>query len=273
MNTLILSGGGFRCISSLGALQFCEDEQLLTNIRTFVGTSAGAIIAYLVIIGYKPMDIMSILINHRVFKDQMPSFHIFNAMEGNGGLSFSVFHEILEELTIQKTGTLLTLQQLHDTFSKKLVVAVYNMTKEKTEYLSYETHPDLPCLIALRMSCAIPFLFKSYFYKEEEFIDAGVASNFPVDYEADATDKVLGIYLSTQSEFGVHQDHFHSIIKLLLIPHKELTEYQIEKHRHKFEFLIPLNPRNSLFDYCLTFAEKMEIFVDGYNTARQVFGV
>ena len=57
-DTLVLSGGSSKGILTLGALQYCYDNFLLNKIETYVGTSSGAIISFLLIIGYSPIEIM-----------------------------------------------------------------------------------------------------------------------------------------------------------------------------------------------------------------------
>ena len=55
---LVISGGGIKGLSGLGALQYLEDNKLLESINTYIGTSIGGIILYLLAIGYKPIEII-----------------------------------------------------------------------------------------------------------------------------------------------------------------------------------------------------------------------
>ena len=57
-DTLVLSGGSSKGILILGALQYAYDNFLLNNIDIYVGTSCGAIIGYLLAIGYTPLEII-----------------------------------------------------------------------------------------------------------------------------------------------------------------------------------------------------------------------
>ena len=53
-NSLVLSGGAVRGLAIIGALQYAYDNFLLKNVKFFFGTSVGAIICYLLVIGYTP---------------------------------------------------------------------------------------------------------------------------------------------------------------------------------------------------------------------------
>ena len=58
-DTLVLSGSSIKGITFLGALQYLYDNSLLKNVKTFVGTSSGAMISFLLIIGYTPVEIFA----------------------------------------------------------------------------------------------------------------------------------------------------------------------------------------------------------------------
>jgi NTE family protein len=47
------SGGGIRGIAFGGALQFLEEYDLLSQVKNFAGSSAGAVVASGLAIGYK----------------------------------------------------------------------------------------------------------------------------------------------------------------------------------------------------------------------------
>ena len=62
--TLVLSGGGVKGILMLGAIQYMIDNRLLEKTTTYIGTSVGAMIGYLLAIGYTPIEIVAYLCNH-----------------------------------------------------------------------------------------------------------------------------------------------------------------------------------------------------------------
>ena len=49
---VVLSGGGINGMAFLGALKALDEKNLLGNIKTFIGTSAGSIMSAFIIAGY-----------------------------------------------------------------------------------------------------------------------------------------------------------------------------------------------------------------------------
>ena len=69
-DTLVLSGSSIKGFAFLGALQYLYENNKL-NIDNYIGTSAGAIISYLLIIGYTPIEIfLDICTNQTIEKMQ-----------------------------------------------------------------------------------------------------------------------------------------------------------------------------------------------------------
>ena len=60
---LVLSGGALRAIALLGAIKYLEELNILKNIKQYVGTSAGSIISFLIIIGYSSNEIINMFSN------------------------------------------------------------------------------------------------------------------------------------------------------------------------------------------------------------------
>ena len=59
-NILILSGGGIKGLATLGALKYLFDNEILVKPEIICGTSVGAGIGFLLILGYTPQDIYNL---------------------------------------------------------------------------------------------------------------------------------------------------------------------------------------------------------------------
>ena len=68
---LVFEGGGVKGIAYVGALEVLEKEGILQNIERVAGTSAGAMVAVLVSLGYTANELKDILwkINFKNFMD------------------------------------------------------------------------------------------------------------------------------------------------------------------------------------------------------------
>lgn len=268
-DTLVLSGGGVHGTTMLGSLQYAEDNFLLNKIHTFIGTSIGAIIGYLLAIGYSSTEIIVHLCRHKMF-EKLKNFNIVAMMNGGGASSFIHIHEELEKLTIEKIGRLLTLKDLYTLFNKSLICVTYNLTQHKQEILKHETHPDLPCLIALRMSANIPLIFEKFKYTGDFYIDGGIYNNFPIDIGDQIGNKVLGILLYNYNiDSDCNKDTLEFILQMMFIPVMQNMLNIIEKASDKC-VVVKLNPfKTSFFNFNLDTHTKLEMFSDGYSQMKE----
>ena len=271
-DTLVLSGGAMKGILVIGALQYAFDENLLNDVQTYVGTSAGAVICFLLIIGYTPREIMVTLCTNRIM-EKLQNFNVVSMINGLGAASFAGLQEHLEKMTITKIGYLPTLAYLHEKFKKKLICCTYNLSKSSTEYLSYENHPELPCLIALRMSSNLPLIFEKYNYNDSFYIDGGLADNFPIHIGDQLGSRILGILISSQPEnFNKIQDMdiMEYIYNLMSIPSNEIT---LLKNRLVTEksTIVTLSYENiKIFNFAIDSKTKLEMFSSGYQQCKQI---
>ena len=60
-SNLVLSGGAFRGLGLLGGIKYLEELNLIKYFKQYIGSSAGAIISFLLIIGYTSTDIKDII--------------------------------------------------------------------------------------------------------------------------------------------------------------------------------------------------------------------
>ena len=52
LKNLVISGGGINGLGLLGIIRYLSENNLIKNISHYIGTSAGAILSFLLIIGY-----------------------------------------------------------------------------------------------------------------------------------------------------------------------------------------------------------------------------
>ena len=162
-DTIVISGGAAKGFAALGSMQYMYDNYLLKNIKNYIGTSVGSMICYLLAIGYTPIEIIVYICTKQLFK-KIHQLNIVQMLQGGGAIHYSHIASELEKMTLRKIGTFVTLKGIKERFGKKLFFPTYNITKGKTEILSADTYPDLPCLTAIRMSSNLPFMFDKFQY-------------------------------------------------------------------------------------------------------------
>lgn len=276
-DTLVLSGGSSKGLVILGALQYGYDNYLLDEIKTYIGTSAGAITCFLLAIGYTPMEIISYICTNQLM-EKLQHFNLVAMINNLGALSFTSIYEQLEKMTIDKIGYLPTFTDLHQKMNKTLICVTYNLTLNQTEYLSFDTTPDLPCLIALKMSSNLPLIFENFKYASYLYIDGGVTDNFAIDKGDSLGKKVLGIYIDPdkKDDYGENNNEIN-IIKyiytLMFIPISQTIKYKLQQISERCHVIKLTHDKTSLFDFNINSVEKLEMFSSGYQQTKEIFEI
>jgi len=271
--TVCLAGMSTKALLALGAMQFLRDTNRLKSVKNFIGTSSGAMVAFFLIIGYTPAEILSFICVNQVM-EKISHFNIVAMMNGRGATSWSKIQEIIEKMTVQKIGYLPTLKSLKDNFNKRLTVVTFNLTKNKTEYISHTTHPELPVLVALRMTANLPFVFEKYQYQNNYFIDGGCGINFPLKRAEEYGGRVIGMRVSnpksTQDDDESSKSFLSFVYRVLMLPIGEVERLQIADARSD-TVIMTLSTTTLLraFDFTFSNKEKMDMFSDGYQQMRE----
>lgn len=272
--TLVLSGGSIKCIATLGSIQYGYDNLLLQRVDTFIGTSAGAILCYLLCIGYTPIEIIMYLCGHAVFS-RPHHIDIVSMMNGTGALEFSLLSTHIERMTIEKIGRLVTFQDVWNLFGKKLVMNTYNLSKDRIEYLSIDTTPDMPCLTALRQTCSLPFVFEAYKYMGDYYVDGGIYENFAIAHRIDRDDgKRLGICIDIVQVDPSTNNMMEYVYHLLTIPIRQNLQHLKQSLSTLEVDVIHIHPTiGSMFQLQLSSHDLLELFSSGYQQAKLFFQV
>ncbi|WP_400193125.1 patatin-like phospholipase family protein [Hymenobacter sp. B81] len=204
---LVMEGGGIRGIAYGGALQELEARGVLAGIERVGGTSAGAIQAALLAVGYAPREIVEVINSTPVQRLNDGRFIFFGGshrlLKQYGWYRGDQFSRYLSELVGRQTGRPnLTLGELHQLAREQpgryrdLYTTGTNLTRQRVEVFSHETHPHLRVADAVRISMSIPLYFRAVLLDEQGrvltdkpapdqrvqvLVDGGLLANFPVD--------------------------------------------------------------------------------------------
>lgn len=284
IRTVVLSGGAVRGISILGGLQCLHDRGLLAETTTFIGTSIGAVISYLYILGCSPVELM-VTLCRKGFIEGLVEMDISALFRGQQGIaSFSKVQEFLETVTVEKMGRFMTLSQLEQHTGKRLVCSTYNLTQRKMEYLSAETHPDLPCITALRMTTALPLLFPAFSYMGSVYADGALADDFPLSQiDPDAAEGVaVGLRVVDHSTTATSRspvpssstsllDYMNCIFSVFLENIHELS-LRLYRDRCAQIFTLSVPAEVPVYRFYLSNTDKFNMFSTGYESVRLQLG-
>jgi hypothetical protein len=167
---LVIGSGGARGMVALGALQTLQREGLLTHVHTYHGTSVGALLCAGLMLGRPCKGMMNRIVKYPL----RPEMECRNGFGLDHGLSLVRF--IRRILSVSHE---MTLQDLYESTGKTLYICVCNLTKQRIEYWSHETHPTMSLIRALRCSCGIPLLFRPCRIGDDLYVDGAVGRHQP----------------------------------------------------------------------------------------------
>ena len=203
---LVMRGGGIRGIAYGGALQELEQQGVLAGITRVGGTSAGAIQAALLAVGYSPAAIIDVINNTPVQRLNDGRFIFIGGghrlLRQYGWYRGEQFTKYLGELVGARTQRPdLTLGELHRLaltqpgHYRDLYTTGTNLTRQCTQVFSYETHPTMRVADAVRISMSIPLYFRAVLLDADNkvisgrprrgqpvqvLVDGGLLANYPL---------------------------------------------------------------------------------------------
>jgi predicted acylesterase/phospholipase RssA len=186
-DTVVLSGGGIKGIGTLGAVHYLSKQGYLKHARTFIGSSAGAIVAACLAMN---------LNSRQVFDEHILPFRWkhdidLSLLDRGYGVDTGAALDAWMASLFPKD---LTFEQLRKQYGSTLIVTVTNLNTRHAEYFCPATTPDVSILKALRMSCSVPLYFAAVEHDEKLYVDGGISDNFPVEHAYEVgSKKVLGI--------------------------------------------------------------------------------
>jgi predicted acylesterase/phospholipase RssA len=183
---LVFSGGGPSMIQTLGAIEHLETNDIIQreNIQTIYGTSAGAIVGVLYSMNFD-WDTINDYIMKRPWQEvfSVKIQHIFDAYTKKGIFDCKTIEKCFKPLLHAKDLDLsISLKDFYDYSKIELHFFAFEINKFELVDISYKTHPDLPLLTAIQMSCSLPVLVTPVCLEEQCFIDGGVVCNYPLKY-------------------------------------------------------------------------------------------
>lgn len=196
---LVLSGGGPIMIQILAAIQELEHNKYLNlnDIQSIYGTSAGAIVGVMISLQFDWTTLNDYIIKrpwHDLFS--IKPQNIFDAYSKKGIYDPKIIEKCFKPLFHAKNISLdITMEEFYQLTKKDIHLYTFEINEYKIEDVSHSTHPTLPLLKAIQMTCAIPVLMAPVFIENSCFMDGGVACNYPLQFCVESgkpIDEILG---------------------------------------------------------------------------------
>lgn len=184
-DAIVLSGGGPMAACFLGCVRYLEQVGLLSGATTLVGTSAGAIVALFCAVGMTADEMEAWVRRHRDsgeltaldLKEENP-FELAERLGLDDGAR--VIGCVRQALTGRGLPADPTFRDLAKAVGRNLVICASNLDAGVPEYFGVDTTPDVPVLLALRMSMGIPLLYTPVRHRGCAYVDGALFDNCPV---------------------------------------------------------------------------------------------
>lgn len=279
---LVFEGGGVKGIAYVGAMRKLEELGILGQINRVGGTSAGAINAMLVGLGYSNDETRKILwdMDFKKFMDSDTGF-IRNGLrlfKSYGWFKGDFCHSWIGSLVAAKAGqSNATFAQIEALKEKKSFKSMHFMTTNLntgfSEVFSAEKTPDTPIADAVRLSMSIPFFFaaKRHGSRQDIYVDGGVLDNYPV--------KMFDRKRYVQDEKNAsNTDYYDGINSEFLSKHPQSSPYVYNKETLGFRldgkeeislFRDQQEPQLRKIDGMFTFIKSVALtYLDSQNNAH-----
>lgn len=176
----VFAGGGMRGVAYVGALERCADL-IRGDVRGYAGVSIGALIAFLLAVGYNVGDVRRIALDLDYSTLQhVDEDSVINILDDCGIDDGAFLREFLEKLLADKglksTATFGDLKP-----SVSLRVYACRLRDGVTVEFSARHTPNTSIVDALCASMAVPLYFVPVEIGGERYVDGGVTNNYPID--------------------------------------------------------------------------------------------
>lgn len=238
---LVFEGAGIKGLAYSGVVAELEERGIMDQIERVGGTSAGAITAMLLAVGYDSQEMADIISSTKFqsFNDGgFPLFGgIFRMKNRYGWYKGARFSNWVGELLEAKTGNEdITFEELAKGPYKELFVTATSLTSQQTVVLSQERYPRMRIKDAVRISMSIPLYFQGVWIDSsgqiverpasteglELLIDGGLLANYPIFlFDEMSQSEGKAVRIANPATLGVRMDTDNQI-------HHDSTDHELE---------------------------------------------
>jgi predicted acylesterase/phospholipase RssA len=278
--SIVVSGGIFKVISVIGVIKYLEENVLINNLKNYVGTSAGSIICFMLALGLNSDELKKMIIDlskdDEILQFDIDMDSICNMIDTYGidsGNRIEIpCRKILLKKLYRKDITFLEFTKIT---GKNLVICVSNLTKEKTEYWSVDTQPNMSVIKAIRISCSVPIFFPPVKIDDMLYLDGGVYNNFPLGYfKENYLKNIIGINIVSSNYQNT--DNFIQYMRFLIFSVIETSQTKLINDFKNNVITLEFNEKEKTTTFkdfkCIISDEIIDKYIlNGYETTKKHF--
>lgn len=251
MRYLVLGPAAMGIFSHIGVLKKHESE--LSQVEEISGSSAGAIIALFLAMGYDMDKILDVCLDINI--SDYTKIHLKSFLSNYGFIDIKPIREKLIKICDGNP----TFREL----DKKIYISAYCVNTSSTVYFSRDTHPDMHVIDAVCMSMAIPFIFSTAKYQDHTYVDGGTEEMAPMEPFIDKKPhEITCVKVVSEVPYVEKIENPQMFAHTLLLSYLKNRRENIQKGVH----VINIDVSNyDIFDFNMTQEEKIKLFFEGYN--------
>jgi predicted acylesterase/phospholipase RssA len=232
---LVLSGGGPTALKYIGTLMHLEQDGIWdpNNLESIYGTSAGGMLGVVLCCKHDWNTIIDYFVK-RPWGDafQIKPEDIFNMYHKKGIINQTFIDIMFKPLFGAKNIPMdITMKGLYELSGIDLHLFSLELNAFEMCDISHKTHPDIPVLMAVHMTSAIPVLFSPVCLDGKCYVDGGIMNNYPLNYclkdhpEVDDILSFKNIYNNAHSSIDNESNVIDVIVSLCshLLKHAHLS--------------------------------------------------
>lgn len=209
---LVLGSGGVKGLGIIGGLIALEQEGYLDSIHTIVGTSVGAVIGLLLVVGCSLYEIFELGLVSTVLCPWREMHKVDTTFTVTYG---PIPHEKTVQPTVdivmRKYGKIPTYKELYEITNKRLVMVSGCLNDRKPVYFDHITSPDMPCIAGMTASMLLAGILSKFMYNNKLYVDGAFVDPYACSYLDDGKEYIIGI-----SVVGIDSDPNSSYATYLL---------------------------------------------------------
>lgn len=266
-NSIALSGGGYRAICHLGALSYLEDIELLKNVEAIAGSSAGSLVAAMVILNGNE-NVMHL---HKTCIQQ-PIFNLkyINPIKKYGLARLNL--GMLEQRIEDRLGTRkATFKDLRKATGKRLIVTGFRIRDGETVYFGEdESTDDVQISKAIYASTAVPPIIAPVIIDGDMYIDGSLGAHVPMrPFRSELSENVIGFCIGKEQERVTSiSDYASAILSAMMNQLNQKNLYMGHRIRH-----VEIDSDIDMLSLPkrISATKANELFTQGYQTMHRAY--
>ncbi len=265
---IVFSGGSIKGICHIGVLKRLIDERLvdLKKLRAVAGTSAGSLLAVLVVLGFSIDEIWKFIFDIDMKKMVNPDF--FMVLKKCGVDTGQIIYNLFEEIIAAQTGIKhINFKQLFEITKIHLIIVGSCLTTKEAVYFDHINTPNFKVSVAIRISISMPGFFTPVTIDGKKYVDGAVLDNYAMGLFKNELDETIGSLISDDynTNYNYPEEYFLAILNLFLHHFYEKTALLYQQNT------IYVKPSSSdvfIFNFDVNNKTKIDLFNTGYMAAH-----